>query len=233
MSERHPMFESHECSGDAAAYVLGALEADELEAFRRHMASCVVCRDEVAAFEQVTDVLPASVPQYHAPKSLRRRVMQAAEAEPRKAPEAPPRARRRPFRSIGLIPRPAFAAATGFAAVVAVVLALTLGGGGSSGAHVFQASVGSAEVRVSAGRAELIVRHLPAPPAGKIYEVWLQHGNRAPTPTKTLFSVTSGGTADVGVVGSLHGVSRVMVTPERAGGSSVPTHAPVIVAQLS
>ena len=55
MSERRPMSESHECGGDAAAYVLGALEPDEVEAFRLHMASCVVCRDEVAAFEQVTD----------------------------------------------------------------------------------------------------------------------------------------------------------------------------------
>ena len=35
---------------DAAAYVLGSLEPSEDEAFRRHLAGCVLCRDEVAAF---------------------------------------------------------------------------------------------------------------------------------------------------------------------------------------
>jgi hypothetical protein len=87
-------------------------------------------------------------------------------------------------------------------------------------------------VRVTNGRAELIVERLPPPPAGHVYEVWLQHGSAAPTPTPTLFSVTRAGAADVGVAGSLRDVSHVLVTPEPAGGSLVPTHAPVIVARL-
>ena len=33
--------------------------------------------------------------------------------------------------------------------------------------------------------------------------------------------------------GNLHGVSQVMVTPEPAGGTLVPTHPPVIVAPLT
>ena len=49
----------HACAGDAAAYVLGALEPAEAEAFRRHIAECEACREEVAAYEQVTEVMPA------------------------------------------------------------------------------------------------------------------------------------------------------------------------------
>jgi hypothetical protein len=48
-----------------------------------------------------------------------------------------------------------------------------------------------------------------------------------------LFSVTRSGDSDVEVPGSLRGVSAVLVTPEPAGGSKAPTHAPVITAPLS
>jgi hypothetical protein len=91
---------------------------------------------------------------------------------------------------------------------------------------------GSAQVRVTNGRAELIVEHFAPPPLGRIYEVWLKRGAAAPTPTPTLFSVTRAGHADVGVAGRLKGVTEVLVTPEPLGGSLVPTHAPVIVARL-
>jgi hypothetical protein len=94
-------------------------------------------------------------------------------------------------------------------------------------------SPGTAQLRVAAGSAELVVRRLPRPPSGEIYEVWLQRPGRAPSPTSALFSVTATGAADVGVPGNLHGVVRVMVTVEPDGGSRVPTHPPLIVANLS
>ena len=227
------MTETHDCGGDAAAYVLGALEPDEVEAFRAHLVSCVVCRDEVAAFRHVADALPMSAVQYAAPRSLRRRVLRAVRSEQADSP----RAARAPGR---LPPWPATRRRTPAVAVGALVVlalatvgAVELGSSGSTAPRVIASSVGRADVRLSGGHAELIVRHLPPPPAGDIYEVWLQRGQRAPSPTSTLFSVTSTGVADVGLTGDLHGVSRVLVTPERAGGSQVPTHAPVIVAQLS
>jgi hypothetical protein len=122
--------------------------------------------------------------------------------------------------------------------LVAVVLAGLAGaaissssGGGGSATRVIQASVGDAQLRISGGRGELIVNRLPSPAPGRIYEMWLQHGNGAPSPTRTLFSVTAAGTADVGVPGNLHGVSHVLVTQEPAGGSQAPTRAPVIATQ--
>jgi Anti-sigma-K factor rskA len=102
---------------------------------------------------------------------------------------------------------------------------------------VIQASVvgspGRAQLRVTGGQAKLVVSHLPAPPAGLIYEVWLQRGNGAPSPTSALFRGTSDGAGDIDVPGDLHGVSRVTVTQEPSDGSRIPTHAPVIIARLS
>jgi hypothetical protein len=118
------------------------------------------------------------------------------------------------------------------AVIVAVVVAVILAAGGSPGARVIQASTGNAELQISGGRGELIVRALPQPPAGQIYEVWLARPNRPFTPTPALFGVTTGGQAYVGIPGNLNGVSEVLVTPEPAGGTKVPTHAPVIVARL-
>ena len=91
---------------------------------------------------------------------------------------------------------------------------------------------GSASLKISGHRAELVVQHFAAPPSGKIYEVWLVHGKQAPQPTNALFDVNADGNTDVDVPGSLQGVDQVLVTPEPKGGSKVPTHAPVIAARL-
>jgi anti-sigma-K factor RskA len=225
------MLEPHDCSGDAAAYVLGALEPAEAELFRRHLDTCVVCRDEVAAFERFVDTLPAAVPQYRAPASLRSRVLHDAREQAKQQARAAAPAPHRLHFARG----PVLAGAGAFAAVL-IALVLALSGGGSSRPRTITAAVsghGSATVRLNGGRAELILNNFPAPPAGEVYEVWLQHGNSMPSPTRTLFSVTSQGTADVGVTGKLSGVSRLLVTPERAGGSPRPTHPPVIVARVA
>jgi hypothetical protein len=225
----HPgqMPENHVCGANAAAYVLGALEPHEEQAFREHLASCAVCRDEVIVFGGVVDALPLTAAQYPVPKSLRRRVMRAVRNEPRLDPEG----RKAPRVSWwATVPRGALAAGVAAVVAVAVVIGVAIGSGSSSGTRVISASVGNAEVRVSGGRADLIVRHLPPPPPGHIYELWIKRPNQAPAPTSALFSVTSSGTAQVGVPGSVKGVSQVLVTPEPDGGSQAPTHAPVIVA---
>jgi anti-sigma-K factor RskA len=229
-----------DCGADAAAYVLGALEHDEAEAFRRHMAGCVVCRDEVAAFQQVADALTMAPAQHAAPKGLRRRVLGAVRAERAQGQAGAHDPGRRPARARAgrLRSRPVIAAAAGLAVAVALVVGLELGSSGSSGTRVIAASVsgspGSAQLRVTGKRAELIVRRFPQPAPGHIYEVWeLRSGARVPSPTRTLFSVNSSGAGDVGVPGDLNGVSQVLVTQEPAGGSRVPTRPPVIVASLA
>jgi anti-sigma-K factor RskA len=224
MSSEESMSRSHDCGGDAAAYVLGALEPDESARFQVHMEDCVVCRDEVSAFQQVAEALPLAAPQHAVPRALRRRVLRQVHQEARGA-QAP--APRRTF----TIFRPAWAGALagGIAVVVAVVIAV---GAGGSGTHTYAASVGQARLRVSDGHAELIVDHLPQPASNHIYEVWLERDGGEPQPTKALFSVTQSGAADIGVPGDVHGVSTVMVTEEPSGGSPTPTTRAVIVAHL-
>lgn len=228
--------EARDCNGDAAAYALGALDADEAEDLRRDLSSCVVCRDELAAFRHALDALAVAAPQQPVPPGLRRRVMRAVSAEPSLAVPAAERHPRRPFFA-RFAPRPALARGLLAAAAVAIVAGLELAPGGSVGTRVIQASVtgspGSAQLRVSGGHAELTVSHLPPPPAGRIYEVWVKRGSRPPAPTRELFGVTAGGAAEVGVPGDVRGVSTIMVTEEPAGGSLVLTHAPVILAQVT
>jgi anti-sigma-K factor RskA len=216
-----------ECGENAAAYVLGALEPAEAAAFREHIAECAACRDEVAAFEQITEALPANTGRPEVPRDLRRRVMREVRATPKTAPARRADVVRAPTR---------FPLAWGgalAAGVVAVIVAIVLVSSGSSATRTIQASVGSAELRVAGGRGDLVVHRLPSLPAGRIYEMWVQRGSAAPTPTGTLFSTRADGSANVGVPGSLNGVSRVMVTQEPAGGTPAPTSAPLIVAPVT
>lgn len=228
--------DNRDCGADVAAYALGSLDAAEAESFRRHLESCVVCRDELAAFQQAVDVLPMSAPVYEAPPGLRRRVLEAIAEEPRQA--ASPAQRRSPRRRRVLaLPRPALAFAGALAvAVAAVVVVLATGSSSTPSPRVVEAHVtgqGSARLRLSGDHGELVVHRLAAPPAGQIYEVWLQRGRHgAVLPTKALFSVNGQGDADVDVPGNLRGVSQMMVTREPAGGTQKPTHPPVISAAL-
>jgi anti-sigma-K factor RskA len=226
MSGEDRIANGHKCGEDAAAYVLGALEPAEVEAFRRHLAECAACQKEVAELEQITGALPESATQYQVPTDLRRRVM----SEVRATPKAQASPRKTPARSWR--PVLAWGGAFAAAAIVAVVLVVALSSGGSS-TKTIQASTGAAELRITGGRGDLIVHHLPALPAGRIYEMWVQRGSATPTPTGTLFAVTRSGSAAVGVPGSLDGISAVMVTQEPAGGTAAPTSAPVIVARLT
>jgi anti-sigma-K factor RskA len=223
------------CGIDVAAYALGALDAAEAEAFTAHLETCDICREELAEFESVVSALPLSAPHHRAPDGLRERVL--AEVATHAPREREPRARSAPWRwpELG---RPALALGAAVAVIViAVIGGLTLGSGGSPRTRVYSAQVtgssATAKVAVTDDHAELIVRHMPPPPQGKIYEVWLARAHGAPEPTSALFSVTRSGSGDVAVPGSLRGVRVVMVTPEPAGGSRVPTHAPVISAHLT
>ncbi|HSO97521.1 MAG TPA: anti-sigma factor [Solirubrobacteraceae bacterium] len=220
-----------DCGADVAAYVLGALDHDEASAFREHLQTCAICRDEVSALGAVVDALPLAAPPHTPPRTLKRSLMATVRAEARGAESARPA---QPGRW-SFVPRPAFGLAAAAMAAAAVLVGVAIGGSGSA-TRLVHASTGwpatQASLRITGSHAELVVAKMPAPPAGKVYEVWLGHANGAPTPTNALFSVTSRGAAQVDVPGSLHGVSQVLVTPEPAGGSRVPTHAPVVVANL-
>ena len=84
-----------------------------------------------------------------------------------------------------------------------------------------------AAVRVNDGRATLMVRNMPEPPAEKVYEVWVRRGDRTPAPAGTTFVARSG---DIPIAHAVGRGDRVLVTAEPKGGSQAPTSAPIIVA---
>lgn len=233
-----------QCNGDAAVYVLGALEEHEVPAFAEHMNSCTVCREEVLSMQLVVDLLPATVPALAAPAALKRRVLSAVATEAsleRAVSEAPSaRGRRRPFAAFS----GAFALAATAAAAVFLAFSGSLSGGtthgGASAARVVTAHVssdaatGRAALHESGSRNELVVSRMPPPPAGHIYQVWLsRRGQPQPAPTNALFNVAADGSATVDVPGSLRGVKAVLVTAEPLGGSRVPSSVPIITASLT
>ena len=237
--------------GDAAAYALGALDDHELDGFRRHLSTCTICQAEIQSFEQLTDILPMSAPQYPAPRALRRRVMGEVRADARRqrAAHAAPIARESrglraggmrsggwnlgPSRRPGLI-----GAGAALALVLAVVIVgLTASGSGkhaasTAGTHVYVASTGSAQVLVTAGHGELVVHGLSQLPVTNTYEVWEKRAN-TPVESSVLFNTSSTGGDAVDVPGSLQGVQEILVTKEPAGGRAQPSGKPLVVARIS
>jgi anti-sigma-K factor RskA len=251
MSVDRPHIDPEECGGNAAPYVLGALTPEEHEVFRRHIESCAVCREEVAALQVVASALPAAAPQVSAPPELRRRIMSTVNEDARRreaqdaAAQRPARQARAPRRSTrdGRVAsggwlrwRPGVAIAGLAAAVIALAVVALVPGGGGGGTRVIRAQVlvprASASLSVQDGRAQLSIADMPQAGPGRVYEVW-RRGAGAPQPTDALFTVSSGGNATVGVPGGVAGVREVLVTSEPLGGSRVPTRSPVIVARVS
>jgi len=230
---------------DSAAYVLHAMDDSEAEAYRYHVSDCELCASKVTELEFVAGALLSGVPQMPAPPDLRARVMSVvrSEAELLQAagagadqPEKPRRASR--FGWLSLRPLPAAALAT-------LALALGLGAGSllsgdddptartvAARVNMATAPNAKAEMRMASGAAQLVVAGMPAPAAGRIYQVWLDHGDDPPQPTDALFSTNREGKATVQVPGDLKDVAAVLVTSEPEGGSKAPTSQPVITARV-
>ncbi|HET9125135.1 MAG TPA: anti-sigma factor [Solirubrobacteraceae bacterium] len=234
----------HPSSADVAAYALRALEPAEADALRRHLETCAVCSDELRAFQRIADDLGTAVLQVSAPPEIRRQVMRTVEQEAAlraAAGERRPagaRARRRDavLRGRSWLRGPTIALVSGMAFALAAFIVVVIAFPGRQNGRTVSAATtlgGTAALHISAERTELVVRHIAAPPRGKIYEVWLQYGKGRPRPN-ALFGVDRSGDASVAVSGSMYGVSHVMVTTEPAPhGTSTPTSAAVITASLS
>src|SRR5688572_14563319 len=65
----------------AASFVLGALDADEADAVRAHLASCADPHAEMAELGSVLNVLAEAVPVVEPPAALKGRILAAAAAD--------------------------------------------------------------------------------------------------------------------------------------------------------
>jgi anti-sigma-K factor RskA len=226
--------------GQAPAYVLSALEQQEVDRYREHLDSCAACSADVARLQPVADSLATSVPHAVASQELRARVMASVRSEAELLHAAGAAADRpEPARPRWRMRRPQFlvaAVAMGVGLLIGVAVIDT--GSQAPTTRVTSAQVASlplgakAVLRQTGSHAELVVSGVSQPPHGKIYELWLARSGAAPQPTSALFGVTRSGDASVNVPGNLDGVHQVMVTAEPLGGSKHPTSSPIIVATL-
>ena len=232
----------HDAWADASgAWLLGAMPAQEAEAYAAHLAVCPVCRAEVDELQVAADALPASVTPVAAPPAVGARVMAEVhrEAELLSAAGAgadrPARAAGRASRTWWRWPVPALAAA---ALLLGLVVGLGAAGvlGGGDERMVPLAATGAATGAhahlVLDGNAQLVADHLPAPGGGRVYQVWLKAAGKAPEPTSSLFVPRRDGRATVALPASTEHMQEVMVTAEPDGGSSAPTSAPVLAAEI-
>jgi anti-sigma-K factor RskA len=237
--------EGHEyLAEDTGAYVLGALSDAEETRFVRHLRTCAVCQEEVAALTVARDALPRSVPMFDAPPTMKAAVMEAVRADLPPEPVATgTRVREKSARLfLGMRLKVASLSAT---AVLIAGLAVGFGvsqwvnrdaGGSRTVTAQFdsqRAAHGSGNLVISdssdAG-GTLRVHGMPSLPEGQTYQVWLsRRGEMIP---KALFNVGEDGNGLTAVDGDLKDADAVLVTRERAGGARSPSGKPVLTVKL-
>jgi anti-sigma factor RsiW len=246
------MTEHERFKDSAAAYLLGALPAGELQAYEAHLAGCPACREEIEVLAPAAEALPASVEPMAPPPELKARIMAEVEREAAllaaagPAADRPPAREPSPPRRRSWLPRLSGAPRLATFAATAALLVLGVAGGlgiarlAGDDAHTVAVQVDAArapgagaQLEVSGDGATLVARGLPAPPSGRVYQVWLKRPGHAPEPTSALFAPSTDGTATATVPGEMEGVEQVLVTDEPMGGSKVPTREPLLVATMS
>jgi anti-sigma factor RsiW len=210
VSHRHALA-CDECRSLLGGYVLDALESDEMDAVRAHVAECPECAREYAELAQIPSLLDAAGAVDESPAKPPGRLEDAVLdnfARERPRPEPGERRRRRPTARRWLTrPVPIATAAAVGAAVVAVALTTGLEGSGPTSAHAYSAALrGSALApeavayarlwtRPEGTSVDLRVRRMSFVP-GAVYELWCI-GRDGSKVTAGTFRVDSMGRASV------------------------------------
>ena len=201
---------------DVGAYLLDALDGRERRAFERHLRSCDECRREVERLRPAADVLPGSVEQIEPPARLKAAVM--AEIEPSR-----PRKRRPLLRPVLV------------AAAVGLLIGIGVSQLGGDDPRTIAATVDEAvpraggSLRISDGSATLRLHDMPNLGTRRVYQVWLQHGDKM-VPART-FEVGETGRGEVDLR-DIADADGVYVTREARGGAQVPSEDPIVSVPL-
>jgi hypothetical protein len=203
---------------DVGAYLLGALNDLERQAFERHLAGCADCQDDLERLRAAAEALPGSVPQLEPPPGLKKRLMAEVEGESNVIALRPRR-------------RPMALAAVAAVLLLGLVVAFGVSQLGGDGTRTVTATVAKkitgagGDLEIRGDRGTLRLHGMPDLGRARVYQVWLQRGDRL-VPART-FDV---GRSGVGRV-QLPGVGRadgVFVTREARGGVQVPSEDPIV-----
>jgi anti-sigma-K factor RskA len=223
----------------AGAYVLGAMPVAEREAFEAHLSTCAICRDEVEELRPAAAALPMASPLMTPPPALKDRIMAEVEREAEllgaagAGADRPERVRRE-RRGLGWLSGWRLAPVAAALLVAGVLAGTTLGGPDTRTITAdVDAAGASAELQVEGDSATLVAQNLPAPPEGRVYEVWLMpEGSDTPEPTDVLFEPRDDGSA-VAAIPDVEGKRQILVTDEPRGGRDEPSGQVLMSAELS
>jgi anti-sigma-K factor RskA len=223
-------------SEDVAAYMLGALEAEKVAEFERHLESCRRCQTEIRWLRAAVEALPEAVERHEPSPQLRERLMEDVRAE-RRAAATPrstePGAHGRLGRllhgsgSYGWRPLAGLAAVALVAVAVAGYAIGTSGGGGGPTSTIVSGKAPgiTAEVVRKGDSAELRLANVEMLPEGRVLQAWVQREGEV-EPVEALFVPDREGNAST-MIADMNGVEVVMVTREPSGGSEAPTSSPI------
>jgi anti-sigma-K factor RskA len=234
---------SHELSTLVGAYAVDALDEAERAEFEEHLAGCADCAAEVAGLRAAVAELsqPSAVP---APPALRADLL----AQVHRVHPLPPRA----GASLGRpLPRrfwPVLAAACALIAVLGTGwgvqqhrqltaaqratptgLSAVFDSPDVTASTMALAQTGRATLIYSKAKHELLLvgQHVPAPPDGKTYQLWML----GPTGTATsggLFRPDADGNVLVEASGDLAHTAHMGISVEAPGGAAQPTPGAII-----
>ena len=240
------MSEIHALSG---AYAVDALDDLERQQFEQHLAACAECRAEVASLRETAALLTQAEAETP-PASLRASVLTGISQIRPLPPPRPGRSGRSGPRRVRRRALPQLLAAA--AAVVLLAVGAVLWHPwqhGSTSGHTTVADQilhapdavqvveklpgGAGELTLvksaSLGRAVMIGDGVPEPPAGKTYQLWLQHPGAG--------MVSAGLMPDshqpTVLTGDVATATAAAITVEPASGSSQPTSDPVALFPLT
>lgn len=227
-------------------YAVDALDPEERELFERHLAGCPACQDEVAGLRAAATQLSALV-ETAPPAALRESVLRQISTVrplPPLRPEAPTerdagpaRLRRQPWLLAAVAAALVAVAALGIWRAVdtspppTVAERVLEAPDASRVAHRFPGGATATVVRSKQlGRAVLITSDMPAPPDGKVYQLWLE--DRAGT-MQPAGLMSGSGDKIVTLNGDAREASAVGITVEPIGGSHRPTSEPLALFPFS
>ncbi|WP_432478124.1 anti-sigma factor [Nocardioides sp. GXQ0305] len=230
------------------AYAVDAVDDLERAAFERHLAECEDCRLELASLREASAALAAGE-QLTPPDRLREQVLAGIGSirplPPEVEPEVPPAtaSTRRRFRPAALVAAAAAVVVLGVGTPVvwqqvtddtsqapptvteAERMQRVLD---AEDAEEYVQRVDGAEVTVvrspSLNAAVLTADGMPAPPDGKVYELWLDHEEQGMVPA----GLMSGEDHQVMFEGDPATALGAGITLEPEGGSEEPTSAPMV-----